>query len=71
MIAVSASAYKGMSGGPLCYLKNNSLYVEGIIAGSAGAPMGKFFTVLRTGFIQGNLEWFPSINNDIDLLVKL
>ena len=71
MIAVSASAYKGMSGGPLCFINDKTLNVLGIVVGSAACPMGKLFSYMRRNLIQGKLSKFPLLNKETKGLVEL
>ena len=55
MASVSASAYKGMSGGPLCYEEDGSIHIVGILVGGAATPLNNFFSHFKRGIIQGNL----------------
>ena len=71
MAAVNSSAYRGMSGGPLCYEKDSVLHVAGIIVGSAASPMGKFVRHFLRNIVQGSLRKFLPIEENLDEMFSL
>lgn len=61
MMSVNGSAFRGMSGGPLCYVQDSTLHVIGIIVGSAASPVGKFFSYFKRNLAQGKLYSLPPV----------